>query len=605
MRANSARNQKGAMIILICFLIGMIALPMIGMFTFEIVRATAIREQLRSACQSAALAGAATLASSDNTDPLTTHNAVIAAAREAFRANTISEFVLTAADQVAVANHNPDSDKASIFIELLDPNSNPANQPVSLGDTNGRIVHVVGAFGLKPVFGDFLGITGPFTLRADGHGRVPQLDIVLCFDVSGSIDDQTPVTFVKRYWDQAQGRIRYQLVNARPGAPTPGGMAHGRLFDIVGPPPTGTGLNAHFPQTLEASSSGCDRPLSFSAGLRGNTNAGSPPGNYPGGGGTGNQYTYTDLVVNISEAADSTMTLPFTSPGGYYYPNLETVVEASRGNLENGAVFTQAKLNTVPELNTVTPTPGYLSDYQTNARMKLRPIYDAQEAAKEFFTIMNTNTEAHFGFVSFSTTAGTSPTETQPANNVASSYPQGGQGNFPLPTISLDKNNTKYTDILNVIPTTVAYGSTNIGDALNRARQQLVSNNRPGARRAIVLFTDGQPTAPSGGGQPWSYARSAAQQIKDEGIPIYTIGLAQNSQVIPGECNILNDDPNKTINYTDTSGNPQSYTPGAGNPGVSYIAGNGGKFFLVTSTASLRLTFENIARQLVQIVSVD
>ncbi|MBZ0187180.1 MAG: hypothetical protein K8F91_13110, partial [Candidatus Obscuribacterales bacterium] len=401
MRVNSRRNQRGALIILVCFLIGIIALPMFGMFTFEIVRATAIREQLRSACQSAALAGAATLASSDDTDPLATHNAVIAAACQAFRANTISEFQLTSADQVATATHHPDSDKASIFIELLNPNSTPANQPVSLGDTKGRIVHVVGAFGLKPVFGEFLGITGPFTMRSDGHGRVPQLDIVLCFDVSGSIDDQTPVSFVKRYWHQGQARIRHELTTAKAGAPTPGGMAHGRLFDVIGPPPTGSGLNAHYPQTLEASSSNCSRPLSFSNALRGPTNAGSPPGNYPGGGGTGNQFTYTDLVVNISEAGDGTLSLPWTSPAGFTYPNIETVVEAARGNLENGAVFSAARLDTVTELNTVTPTPGYQADYNSNARLKLRPIRDAQDAAQEFFTIMNTNTEAHFGFVSF------------------------------------------------------------------------------------------------------------------------------------------------------------------------------------------------------------
>lgn len=54
---NHRRNKKGAMIIFTCFLIGIIALPMIGMFTFEVVRATTIREQLRTASQAAALAG--------------------------------------------------------------------------------------------------------------------------------------------------------------------------------------------------------------------------------------------------------------------------------------------------------------------------------------------------------------------------------------------------------------------------------------------------------------------------------------------------------------------------------------------------------------------
>ncbi|MGK3850853.1 hypothetical protein ABI057_15820, partial [Enterococcus faecium] len=68
-------------------------------------------------------------------------------------------------------------------------------------------------------------------------------------------------------------------------------------------------------------------------------------------------------------------------------------------------------------------------------------------------------------------------------------------------------------------------------------------------------------------------------------IPIYTIGLAQVPAIIPGETAILND-----TNSNQTNG------------GIAAIAGNGGKFWLVTSNANLRLTFENLARQLVQLV---
>lgn len=597
------RSQRGALIIFLCFVMGLIVLPAIGLFSFECVRATVIREQLRSACQAASLAGAAKLASSDHLDPVTTHNEAIKAALETFRANGINEFPMNLAAHVGNASDNPASNQSSVFIQFLDPNSSPANQPVQIGDTNGRIVHVVGAFGLEPAFGKFLGLAGPYTLRADGDGRVPQLDIVLCFDVSSSIDDQTPVTFVKRYWNSSSNRIRYQVTTARAGAPTAGGMASGRLYDIVGPQPTGTGLNATYPQSLATAANGDhSRPLSFSPTLRGSTNVGSYPGNYPSGS-TGNQYTFTDLVVNINEKPDATLQVPFVSPGGFSYPNLETVVEAARGNLESPATFSSAGLNTVSELSSITPTAGYRADYYACARKKLRPIADAQDAAQQFFTIMNTNTEANFGFVSFSTAAGNSPSETQFGNNISDNYTQGGSGKFPRPTIFLQTTQTNYNTILNVIPTTLAYGSTNIGDALLRAKDMLVANHRPGARRAIVLFTDGQPTA--GGSNPWTHARNIAYQIKNEGIPIYTIGLAQNNRVIPGECNILNDDPNRTVSYTDTTGNPQTYTPGPSNPGVSYIAGNKGKFFLVTNSANLRLTFENIARQLVQLVKVN
>jgi hypothetical protein len=74
-------------------------------------------------------------------------------------------------------------------------------------------------------------------------------------------------------------------------------------------------------------------------------------------------------------------------------------------------------------------------------------------------------------------------------------------------------------------------------------------------------------------------------KAKNKGIPIYTIGLAQVPSIIPGETQILNDTNN---------------SPSTG--GIAAIAGNGGKFWLVTSNANLRLTFENLARQLVQLV---
>jgi hypothetical protein len=587
-----------------CFVLGLVALPTIGLLTFEISRAMAIREQLRSDCQAAALAGAARLASSDNTDTLQTHTDVVAAAVQAFRANSINEFSLNNAHQVQTTNDNPAKNEASIYVRLLDPNSTPPNQPVALGNPNGRIVQVVGAFGLTPAFGTFLGITGPYTLRSEGLGRVPQLDIVLCFDVSASIDDQTPVTFVRRYWSSAQNRVKHLIINAKAGAPTTGGLASGKLYDIIGPQPTGSGLNAHYPQSLEqASTSGHSRPLTFNSGLRGTPNTGSPPGNYPNGS-TGATYDFTDLVVNIGEGPNGAAQYPFTSAGGYTYPNIEAVVEAARGNLEDGLVFNNARLNTVPELSSVSPHAGYQADYNANAKKKIRPLIDAQNAAKEFFTIMNNNTEAHFGFVSFSTDAGTTPGETVNAPVISSSY-AGGNSSYPRPGITISETVTKYSDILGVIPSTVAYGNTNIGDALLKAKEMLVAHHRPGAKRAIVLFTDGQPTGPGSGQQPWTHARNIAQQIKSEGMPIYTIGLAQTPAIIPGECNILNDNPTKAVSYTDQSGVTQSYTPGGGNPGVSYIAGNGGKFFLVTNTANLRYTFENIARQLVQLVAIE
>ncbi len=578
-----------------------------ALMTFEIVRATCAHEQLQTACEAAALSGAAVLASSDHTEPMSTYSDLTTAALSIFRANSIYETSLAGSSQVTNSLHNPPAQQSSLFIELLNPNSSPANQPVQPGDTDGRVVHTVGSYGLMPVFGRFLGFGGPFTIKAEAHARVPQLDLVLCFDVSGSIDDQTPVTFVKRYWDPVLLKVSYVVTTARAGSPTLGGLAQGRLFDILSPPAEGTGVNALPPQNLDgASSSSNDRPLTFSASLRGSSNSGVPPGNYPQGSPSSyNAYTFTDLVVNLSEDANHCMVFPYTSPGGFVYPNIETVVEASRGNLESGLLFSGAKLNTHSGFVGVIPRTGYKADYLAQARKKIEPLTTAQTAAKEFFIIMNTNTEANFGLTCFATDGGRQPGETESAYNVANNYSAGGSANFAKPGIQLSKTDDKFIDVSSAIDKTLANGSTNIGDALLAAKEMLSVNSRPSARRAIIVLTDGQPTAPSTGSYPWSYARSVATQIQTLGIPIYTIGLAQNNEIVPGECNILNDDPNRTIQYTDTYGNFQSYTPGSGNQGISSIAGNRGKFFLVTNSSHLRYTFENIARQLVQMISVE
>lgn len=601
------RKKNGISILVICLLLSFIVFPILAIFTFEVVRASSVKAQLQAACDAAALAGAAALASSDETDIQLTHSHTVDSAVKTLQNNSIFNDSLTGATRTLALSNVPERSKTLVFVELLDPNSVIPNSPVQFGDWRGRIVHVAALYGLTPIFGGFIGAHGPYTIRADAYGRVPQLDIVLCFDVSGSIDDQTPVTFVKRYWDESNSRVAYKITYARSGAHTLAGLAQGKLFDVLGAPPEGTGVNALPPQNLDsASSSTNSHRLTFSRTLRGNLNTGGPPGNYPSGSNAGDNYTFTDLIVNISESSDwHALNLPWTSPGGFFYPNLETVVEAQRGNLENGSVFGGAKLNTVPALSGVIPRAGYLADYQAQAKQKIRPLKDAQDAAMSFFVIMNNNTEAHFGLVTFASDAGSTPNDSVSAPNVASNYGAGGSGNFPRPGVSLDRNTTNFDQVVSSVGVTVANGGTNPGSALYAAKEMIVDSRRPGSRRAIVLFTDGQPTEPGSGNNPIAYARSAASSIRDQGIPIFTIGLAQNSSIVPGEVNILNDDPNRAVSYTNEQGQLTTYTPGGYEHGVAYIAGNGGKFFLVTDACKLRRTFENIARSLVQLERVQ
>lgn len=588
---NVIRRRSGQSMIVLGLVLSAFVLLPIGLFGFEVNRMELARQQLRVACDAASLAAAATLASSDILDPTEAQTKAIETALTTFQQNAVvgtklSETVLAATNEdVPVAN------QAMIFLEFLDPHDN--NSPVNLGDPKGKIIRVNGIFGLEPAFGKFLGLTS-VPVRTTSSGGVPMLDVVLCFDVSASIDDQTPVTFVRRQWNPATGKINYNVASTSAGSPA-GALAQGKLFDIIGPPATGSSVDGIYPQHLsQTSSSQSTYQLFFSEvtgtsgsakGLRGTTNAGSPPGNCPPGkAGVGTSRTYTDLVVNID---GKTQFAGLTTSDGYAFPNVATLVEAARGNLEGNTVFTNSKANTGLPAN-IQPRSGYQNAYFKLAATNERPLQDAKDASRDFFTIMNTNTDAHFCLVAFTTNAGTSATSADSEYNIDDSYTTAGSTNCPVPMISLSntKGTTKYDEVLAAITPTVPVSGTNIGDAVNTAVNQLKTNSRAGAKKAIVVFTDGQPT--SGGplnNDPWTNARKAAVAAKNAGIAIYTIGLAQTPAIIPGETAILND-----TNSNQSTG------------GIAAIAGNGGKFFLVTKVEDLRLTFENIARQLVQLV---
>jgi Flp pilus assembly protein TadG len=590
------RKMSGQAIIVLGLVIAVMVLLVIGLLSFEVDRVQLAQEQLRAASDAAALSAAATLASSNNTNTSQAQTTAIDTALTTFQQNSVLGTQLTNACLAATADDQPSANNSSIYVQFLDPNNNDA--PVPLGDANGKIVQITATYGVSPAFGTFLGLTS-VPVHTVSSGGVPMLDVVLCFDVSASIDDQTPVTFVRRQWNTTTNVINY-IIPPTDGASPAGALAEGRIFDIIGPPAIGSSVDGLYPQNLSDSdtvTSGVQKnqyPLHFSeesgtagsaVGLRGSTNSGSPPGNCPPGrAGLGNTYTYTDLVVNI----DGNTTFGGITVNGYAFPNIATVVEAARGNLENTTVFANSKAN-VSLPASVQPKAGYQAEYLALAAQNVHPIGDAIQAATNFFEIMNTNTNAHFSLVCFTSNAGTSSTNTYNMSNIDGSYGAGGTGNFPCPLISMSSatGSTSYSSCVSTLPSLVAISGTNIGDAVNTAVNQLNANGRAGSTKAIVLFTDGEPTSagPLDNSDPLNNARLAASKCATKGYPLYTIGLAQNSAIVPSETAILND-----TNSNASSG------------GMAAIAGNGGKFFLVTNVADLNLTFENIARQLVQLV---
>lgn len=551
--------------------------------------------QLQHATQAAALAGVARLASSDSLDTATTQNAAITSAQNLFRRNSINQFSLGGATIATNASHTPGANEGSIFVEFLNPNNN--NQPVTIGQADGRIVHTVGAFGLVPVFSRYfsMGLSGPYTIRAQGFGEVPDIDIAMAFDTSASIDDQTPISLVHCYWDKNSNRVRARISKNGDGA--------GRLFDVFQAPGDGHAQNAEYIQGIYANPQNGYDFLSY---IRNASSNNGPPGNHnsvssyyynnynPNAGSA--QDDYTHCLVNINVDGDWKPVYPMTF-GSIRCDNLYEHLALATGWLDSWSAYNQSRISTCPEVD-LTPITNARQTYLTAIRSHIQPIGSAQEAAQNFFTILHNNTNSHFAFTSFNDDAATSPTSTKRSYTVGPQYTVAGQSTYPDPGIPMDEDDDKFEEIYDAIPTTIAYGGTNIADGINRCRQWINNGGRPGADGVCIVFTDGRPTAGGGLGG----ALSAAQQCKNDGITIHSIGLAQNSVVVPGEVEALNDGAGKTVTYTDEDGNSQSYTPSG--DGIAAKGAGKGSFYLVSNQQSLRYAFENLARRLVQIVKV-
>jgi hypothetical protein len=607
----SIRSARGAGIIAMSLLCGMVIMPTLAIFSFEMSRMFLAKQQLQNASDAAVLAATAQLASSNNTNPTTAHTNAIAAALTIFQQNDILGVQLATSSTVPAASDlTPVPGEALLFFTFIDP---VTKLVVPISSPNGKIINLQSAYCANFAFGNYLGLLASyskyiginnFTVDAIAKGAVPILDVEVCFDVSGSMDDETNVTFVRRAWDASltspithtAGEIVYPL----PSAPTPSGLAQGTIFNILLPAPTGISLNGNFPQLFDQSSQGSATfPLTFTGDV-GNPlraypdtwpDAGKPPGNYPPGPADNGQGDYTDVVVNL----DGNVHFGGITIGAYSFPDINTLVEASRGNLENSSVFNSSKANTSVS---VTPKPGYQAAYFAAIVPLLQPIANSQAATLLFANILNTDTDCHFALVAFDQAIGVPPGSTGDVVQVAgNSYenvwnldqfePYGAMVNYPLPLIPLNPAlaQTNYSSFGTAIQSTVALGGTDIGAAISQAVTDLQTNGRPGSVKAIILFTDGEPTYPTdAAGQ--ANARAAAVQASNAGYPVYTIGLAQIPAIEPSEIAILND----------TNSNP---TTG----GIAAISGHGATFDLVTDSSQLSVTFEKIARRLVELVS--
>lgn len=141
------------------------------------------------------------------------------------------------------------------------------------------------------------------------------------------------------------------------------------------------------------------------------------------------------------------------------------------------------------------------------------PLTDVKDAAASFLSELKEGDKA--GFVSFATTA-TNPPDSGLTEDFAALKSL-------VSNLSISTNGTQYT---------------NIADAINASRQELVSDDNVNANKVIILLTDGianKPTDPNGSkseaddiAYAESRAMSEAVSAKNDGINIYSIGLGKD-----------------------------------------------------------------------------
>ncbi len=575
---------------MIC-LVTMIAFLVIGplaIFTFEMNRVGLATQQLKNALDVAALTAAATLASEQNPDTAQAQTNAIAAGMDLLRGNFILNHSLNSA-QLALPAGSRISD-TSIQVQMYDSTT---HQKVAIGDPRGKVFSFAGSFTLETAFGKYLGIP-QCTIAAVSNSALPKLDLIFCFDLSASMDDQTPISLIKRKWDSQKQKIVYDRV------------AQGREHTLTNSQNLGSTLVAIPPMNLSLAY--FDNHYLFSeyyaqqmrvpglralGGIAGVSDAGLPPGNAPGGSAPvyDGSLLFTDMVANI----DGNDAFQGVNRDGYAFPDVATLVEAARGNLENQSVFLSSKANTGVPSN-VQPRAGYQAKYMELALSQMQPLQQAKAESQQFLSSLRNQTDLHVSLVGFGDYAGSAGDAGQLVGTLDMPAPFGsGYGpkqNYKPAFVGLNRTADQISAVKTAIGGCTPSGGTATGDAISRSLDQLTTEGRADAMKVVVLFTDGIATVSPGERQfsgpppyagPTLYARQMATRAKTSKIPIYTIGLSQNQSIVPLEFDLLNDQNRNT----DSGG----------------IAGiSGGSYYPIANTADLKSAFGKLTRELARLV---
>ncbi len=276
------RNNRGAAVIGLCLALSSLLL-FLAYFVYDMNRMQMAQRQLSALSDAAAVAGSAMLTAKDvsyedsTLDTLyTTQLAAEQYAKNMFCMGNIlgQQLYDPAAGTAAPTNGikvnsvgsagalpNTTAGTVNLLVRLCAPVNNYAI--VAPGTSNGRAVMVQANLGYKPYL-NMLGVLN-VQLPSTSTSGLQKLAVIMVFDCSGSMDDNTVVTFVERRWTTATAVGNYPGDSA--GATGSNGGRGQYSYDVVGTPnsgqlwdytglnyanqPNGTALNVLPPQNLD------------------------------------------------------------------------------------------------------------------------------------------------------------------------------------------------------------------------------------------------------------------------------------------------------------------------------------------------------------------
>ncbi len=260
--------------ITLCLLLFLV-LAFIAFFVFDMSRLQMAQRQLTALCDSAALSGSAMLTGQDISFETSAslgslQQDQIAAMDYAKNSFCMGYILGQQAYDVSIGAQaggipvtqvfsgwqtgQPSAGGISVYIGLCSPVN--SYNVVPAGNSTGRAILVEAGYGYVPWLAS-LGVPS-IPITATSTGGLQKLMVIMVFDVSGSMDDDTVVSFVYRRWSNSTDSSSIQSANGNQGeyvyqvVGSPG--TTGQLWEYsgfnYGVQPNGTALNVLPPQNL-------------------------------------------------------------------------------------------------------------------------------------------------------------------------------------------------------------------------------------------------------------------------------------------------------------------------------------------------------------------